>query len=78
MKAVFRVIDFFAFDREISCIALEKECLRKILLQIVASETACVLERMEIKRKAVFAKRVAYCALKNASALRPAKIARIR
>jgi len=57
---------------------LEKECLRKILPQKAASVTACVPERMEIKRKAVLAKHVAYSAPKDANALRPAKIAIIR
>ena len=57
---------------------MEKECLRKILPQKVASVTACVPESMEAKRKVVLARRVAYSAPKDANALRPAKIARIR
>jgi len=69
VTAVIRVIDFFA---------LEKECLRKILPQKVASVTACVPERMEVMRKAVHAKCVAYSAPKDANALRPANIARNR
>ena len=44
VTAVFRVIDFFA---------LKKECHRKILPQKVSSVTACVPERIEVKRKAV-------------------------
>jgi len=69
VTAVFRVIDFFA---------LEKECDRKILPQKVASVTACVPERIEVKRKAVLTKCVAYFAPKDANALRQANIARIR
>ena len=57
---------------------MEKECPRKILPQKVTSVTACVPERMEVKRKAVLEKRVAYSAPKDANALRPAKIGRIR
>ena len=77
MTAVFRVVDFLAFDSEISSL-LEKECLRKILPQKVASVTVCVPERMEAKRKIVLARRVAYSAPKDANALRSAKIVRIR
>lgn len=52
---------------------MEKECLRKILPQKVSSVTACVPERMEVKRKAVLAKNVAFSAPKDANSLRPAK-----
>ena len=41
-----------------------------------ASVTVCVPEKMEVKQKAVLAKRVAYSP-KDANALRPAKIVRI-